>query len=128
MAFWLCKSLRRIKYPEMVGWIFIYLFYLYFHINTDVICTYIDSRYKISNDAFYLDKKIVLSLCSRKQKMEKKCAQETSGDFHACLVSSKPHCEYKKKFMEEFWKKVTFYFSYFHMKTAPPMTNFDFFF
>ena len=60
MAFWLCKSLRSIKYPEMVGWIFIYLFYLCFHINTDVICTYIDSRYKISNDAFYLDKKIVL--------------------------------------------------------------------
>ena len=29
--------------------------------------------------------------------MEKKCAQETSGDFHTCLVSSKPQCEYKKK-------------------------------
>ena len=59
--------------------------------------------------------------------MEKKCAQETNVDFHTCLVSSKPQCEYRKKIMEEFWIKVIIYFSYFLMKTAPPMNNFDFF-
>ena len=30
------------------------------------------------------------------------------------------------KIMEEFWKKLTFYISHFHMKRAPPMNTFDF--
>ena len=58
--------------------------------------------------------------------MVKNRTEKSRVDFHACLDSSKPQCKYKKKIVEDFWKKVTFCFSYFHMKTVPPVNIFNF--
>ena len=56
--------------------------------------------------------------------MEKKCAQETNVDFHTCLVSSKPQCEYKKKIHGGILEKSDFLFFLFSYENSATYDHF----